>query len=128
DVGNSTNAYLEGGYATTYSHNRWVVPNLNNGGTGATILSGNPFIPADIQAAMTANNIASFTVGTFNGDLSPLQGINERETSRAIAGLDGNFDLFGRTWTWDAHGGYDQTKIISKTPGDVINANWTAAT
>ncbi|HEY6645390.1 TonB-dependent receptor plug domain-containing protein, partial [Povalibacter sp.] len=128
DLSDDTNVYAEGGYATTYSHNRWVVPNLNNGGTGATILSGNPFIPANLQTQMTDNNVASFTVGTFNGDLSPLQGINERKTSRAMLGVESSVDLFGTAWKWDAHGGYDQTKMVSKTPGDVITANWNAAT
>lgn len=128
DLTDDTNVYAELGWATTRSHNRWVVPNLNNGGTGATILSGNPFIPANLQAQMTANNVSQFTVGTFNGDLSPLQGINERETSRAMLGVESSVDLFGTTWKWDAHGGYDQTNIVSKTPGDVITANWNAAT
>jgi iron complex outermembrane receptor protein len=128
DITDNTNAYLELGWSTTHSHNRWVVPNLNNGGTGATILSGNPFIPANLQAQMTAANVSQFTVGTFNGDMSPLQGINDRETRRAMAGLEGSFDLIGTNWKWDAYGGYDQTNIISKTPGDEITANWTAAT
>lgn len=128
DITDNTNAYLELGWSTTHSHNRWVVPNLNNGGTGATILSGNPFIPADLQAQMDAENVSQFTVGTFNGDMSPLQGINDRETRRAMAGLEGSFDLIGTNWKWDAYGGYDQTNIISKTPGDEITANWTAAT
>jgi outer membrane receptor protein involved in Fe transport len=128
DLTDTTNAYAEVGWSTTHSHNRWVVPNLNNGGTGATIVSGNPFIPADLQAQMTASNVSQFTVGTFNGDMSPLQGINDRETRRAMLGLEGSFDLIGTGWKWDAYGGYDQTNIISKTPGDEITANWTAAT
>lgn len=128
DLTDTTNVYAELGWATTHSHNRWVVPNLNNGGTGATILSGNPFIPAELQAAMTAGNVSSFTVGTFNGDMLPLQGINDRETRRAIAGIEGSFGLFGTDWKWDAHGGYDQTNIVSKTPGDEITANWRVAT
>ena len=128
DLTDNINAYAELGWATTHSHNRWVVPNLNNGGTGATILSGNPFIPANLQAQMTASNVSQFTVGTFNGDMSPLQGINDRETKRSMLGIEGSFDLIGASWKWDAYGGYDQTNIVSKTPGDEISANWTAAT
>ncbi len=128
DLTDTTNVYAELGWATTHSHNRWVVPNLNNGGTGATILSGNPFIPANLQAEMTANNVSQITVGTFNGDMSPLQGINDRETRRAMLGVEGSFNFIGTNWTWDAYGGYDQTNIVSKTPGVAVTANWTAAT
>ncbi|HEY4366161.1 MAG TPA: TonB-dependent receptor [Steroidobacteraceae bacterium] len=128
DLTDNTTAYAELGWATTHSTNVWVVPNLNNGGTGATILSGNPFIPANLQAQMTANNVSQFTVGTFNGDMSPLQGINDRETRRAMLGIEGDFDLIGTNWKWEAYGGYDQTNIVSKTPGDEITANWNVAT
>jgi len=130
DLTENTNAYAEVGWATTHSHNRWVVPNLNNGGTGATIYPDNPFIPDDLRAQMFGygGNVTQFTVGTFNGDMSPLQGINDRETRRAMLGLEGSFDFVGTNWKWDAYGGYDQTNIISKTPGDAITANWTAAT
>lgn len=52
-----------------YLHGRTHIFSFNTprgsfGGTptAATIFSGNPYLPADLQATMTANNIASFTL------------------------------------------------------------------
>lgn len=126
DVTDSTNVYVELGYSTTYSHNTTVVPNLNNG--GETINSGNPFIPASVQSVMTADNISSFTVGSFNGDMPYLQGINQRDMERAILGAEGKFNLINTDWKWESFVGFDQMDITSKTPGDEISANWDAAT
>jgi iron complex outermembrane receptor protein len=125
DVTDSTNVYTELMYSTSYSHNTSVVPNLNNG--GEPILSGNPFIPASVQSEMTANNISQFTVGSFNGDMSYLQGINQREMRRALVGADGKFNLINTDWSWESYAGYDEMDITSKTPGDEISANWDVA-
>ena len=125
DVSDNTNVYTELAYSHTYSHNTTVVPNLNNG--GEPILSGNPFIPASLQATMTADHISQFTVGSFNGDMSYLQGINQRDMKRAILGAEGKFNLINTDWKWEAFGGYDEMDIDSKTPGDEITANWDVA-
>jgi len=126
DVSDNTNVFTELAYSHTYSHNTSVVPNLNNG--GQSILSGNPFIPASVQSTMTADGISAFTLGSFNGDMSYLQGINERSMKRAIVGAEGRFNLISTDWKWEAFGGYDEMDITSKTPGDEISANWDVAT
>lgn len=126
DVSDNTNVYTELSYSHTYSHNTSVVPNLNNG--GQTIFSGNPFIPASLQSTMTADGISAFTLGSFNGDMSYLQGINERSMKHAILGAEGKFNLFSTDYKWEAFGGYDEMDITSKTPGDEISANWDVAT
>ena len=125
DVTDNTNVYTELMYSTTYSHNTSVVPNLNNG--GEPILSGNPFIPGSVQSEMTANNISQFTLGSFNGDMSYLQGINQRQMRRAIVGAEGKFNLLSTDWKWESYAGYDEMDITSKTPGDEITANWDVA-
>jgi outer membrane receptor protein involved in Fe transport len=126
DVSDNANVYMELGYSTTYSHNTSVVPNLNNG--GEPIYSGNPFIPASIQSAMNADGISSFTLGSFNGDMPYLQGINQRDMKRAILGSEGKFNLISTDWKWEAFAGFDEMDITSKTPGDEISANWDVAT
>jgi iron complex outermembrane recepter protein len=126
DLTDNVDVYTELAYSHTYSHNTSVVPNLNNG--GQTILSGNPFIPASVQAAMTANNISAFTLGSFNGDMGYLQGINQRDMKRAIVGAEGKLNLLSTDWKWETYAGYDEMDITSKTPGDEISANWDVAT
>jgi len=125
DVTDNFNVYTELQYSTTKSHNKEVVPNLNNG--GLFIKSGNPFIPASVQAQMTAQGIQQLELGTFNGDMPYLQGINEREFKRYVVGAEGNFDLIGANWKWDSYYTHNQNDIESWTPGDRINANYNAA-
>jgi iron complex outermembrane receptor protein len=126
DVTDDTNVYTELSYSHTYSHNTSVVPNLNNG--GQTILSGNPYIPASVQSTMTADGVSAFTLGSFNGDMGYLQGINQRDMKRAIVGSEGKFHLLNDDWKWEAYAGYDEMDITSKTPGDEISSNWDVAT
>lgn len=134
DITDNATVFAELQYSKTKSHNRQVVPNLNNG--GVIIKSGNPFIPASVQAAMDAtvdadgnaiDPITQFEMGTFNGDMPYLQGINERELKRYVGGIEGEFDLAGNPWSWDAYYSHSDQGITSFTPGDRLNANYKAA-
>lgn len=125
DISDNVSTFLELQYAKTHSHNKQVVPNLNNG--GLFVYSGNPFIPAGVQAAMNAADIDRIELGTFNGDMSMLQGINDRELKRGVFGFEGNFDLGGKEWTWDASYAHSEQGVESWTPGNRINANYNAA-
>ncbi len=67
------------------------------------ILSGNPFIPASVQAQMTALNITQFTLGTMNADLWRIGHINDRILNRYVVGIDGTFDAMDTSWGWSAY-------------------------
>lgn len=125
DVTDNVTTFVELQYSKTKSHNTQVVPILNNG--GVFIYSGNPFIPASVQAAMDAASIDRFEIGTFNGDMHYLQGINERELKRGVFGFEGNFELGGKEWNWDASYAHSEQGVESWTPTNRINANYNAA-
>lgn len=125
DITDTTTTFVELQYSKTHSHNKQVVPNLNNG--GLFIYSGNPFIPASVQAAMDAAGADRIELGTFNGDMQMLQGINDRELKRGVLGFEGNFDMFGKEWNWDASYAHSEQGVESWTPGNRINANYNAA-
>ena len=126
DLNDYVTAFVELQYSHTRSHNQQVVPNLNNG-SSVTIQQRNPFIPDSVRDAMIANNVTAFRLGTFNGDLPYLQGINTRELKRGVAGLEGSLDMFGSEWNWDAYYTHGEQEITSETPGNRINARYTAA-
>src|SRR5690606_34773944 len=69
-----------------------------------TIYSGNPFIPASVQAQMTQQNIASFRMDkTLPQGLDPL--MNSRaptvtEVGSIAAELEGEFS---NGWNWSVH-------------------------
>jgi len=89
-----------------------------------TINSGNPFLPASVQAAMTANKLASFSFGTSNQELGFLKQQSDTETSSFNVGFDGRL---GDRWTWDAHYVYGQFYEGEQFLNDVNTANYNFA-
>jgi outer membrane receptor protein involved in Fe transport len=79
-----------------------------------TIRTGNPFIPATVQAAMTANNLATISLGSMHPDLDIAVASGDRTVSRVALSLDGKF---GDGWKWNAYYQYGQSKQAYSTPG-----------
>ena len=76
--------------------------------TALTIFSGNPFIPANLQAVMTANNIASFSlrrVGSLT-DLGQMYLDDTTEQDVATAGFNYEFPGDGFFGGWNIDGYY----------------------
>jgi len=101
--------------------------NIGNAGlTGdKNILSGNPYIPASVQAQMTAGGIASIPVGSDTMNNRILSNItmrslydvygqnyvqNYRQFARAVATLEGSATLFGEDWGWNAYYQHGQVR------------------
>jgi len=69
-----------------------------------TIRCENPFVPASIKAACTANNITSFQFGTYNGQFPrSISVAPERDTTRVVVGAKGEFAMLGGDWSWDTY-------------------------
>jgi iron complex outermembrane recepter protein len=84
-----------------------------------TIKADNAFIPAALQAQMTAGGIPSFSLGT--AAIENLQNLNQvsiknlsqsiaqnfvqnyRQLMRGVFTLTGNYKLFGEDWSWNAY-------------------------
>ncbi len=97
-------------------------------GNGATILSGNPFIPASVQAQMTALKITSFTIGSMNYDMPNVKNEARRITTRYVVGSEGKFNAMDTGWSWNAYYQYGKTKATTDVI-DVLNLNnWRLAT
>lgn len=126
DVSDNVTAFVDLQYGKTWSQNSQVVPILNNGGS-VFVYQDNAFLLPEVRQSMIDNNIDAIEIGTFNGDMHFLQGINEREMKRGVLGFEGNFDLAGREWNWDASYVHGEQNIVSWTPTNRINANYAAA-
>jgi outer membrane receptor protein involved in Fe transport len=96
-------------------------------GSGPTILSGNPNIPASVQAQMTALGLPSFRIGSMNYDLPTVGNDVNRETHRYVAGLDGEFDVLGKNWTWNAYYQHGETESTTRVLGVVQTARYALA-
>jgi iron complex outermembrane receptor protein len=84
-----------------------------------SILSGNPFIPAAVQAQMTARGLSSITIGTWNADIPTRESNNTREVQRYLAGFQSSFGALGVDWKID---GYYQ-KGITNAHESLVSVN-----
>ncbi|MEJ1966071.1 MAG: TonB-dependent receptor [Gammaproteobacteria bacterium] len=119
DVTDHFNAYLQVSHATNWtsgiSFPHYLVATSPT--AGLLVSSGNPFIPASVQAQMTALGVTSFRVGTMAYDLPWVTAETDRTTNRYVAGGTGDFDLFATNWKWNAYAN------IGRTTGNTYTHN-----
>jgi outer membrane receptor protein involved in Fe transport len=126
DILDNVTAFAEAGWAYEHAISLYGVSYFHLG--NVTIQSGNPFIPAPVQAQMTAQGINSFTLGTTNADESTgFSPDNARTFERYVGGLEGKFDILGATWNWKAYVEHSQTHVTATVPNDEIESNYSLA-
>jgi iron complex outermembrane recepter protein len=126
DITDNLTAFVEAGWVYENARSLFGVSYFHLG--NVTVQSGNPFIPASVQAQMTAQGINSFSLGTSNGDESTgFSPDNARTFQRYVTGLDGKVDILGNTWHWNAYVEHSQTDVSASVPNDEIEANYTLA-
>ncbi len=77
---------------------------------GSTNPNANPYLPASIQAACTANGITSFVYGV-DYPFPNYQNVEiARIQRRFVLGGDGAFTLFNKNWTWDTYAEYGESQ------------------
>jgi len=108
DLDADNELYFTVNYAKVGTSNQ---PNPGATETGLTIQCSNPYVPQSIVTACGTNNITSFTLGTVSPFLPNIKVNTERTQKRFVLGADGRFDLFGKTWTYDAY--YQHGESIS---------------
>ncbi|MGE3474197.1 MAG: TonB-dependent receptor plug domain-containing protein [Rhodospirillaceae bacterium] len=90
-------------------------------GNGATIRTGNPFIPAAVQAQMTALGVTQFQLGSMNYDLPFITTESDRTTNRYVLGANGDFDAFSSSWNWNAYWQKGITRVAYDALGPTRN-------
>ncbi|PZU01007.1 MAG: TonB-dependent receptor [Brevundimonas sp.] len=115
---NDIKATFEASYAGSDGSN-WSSPYARQ--ANITVRSDNPFLPLQIQQAMTANAISSFTMGRLNYDLVTPGGHGGeagyyRRQERYMAALDGTFLETGRWRTYYQRGQSDVWYTRSNNP------------
>jgi len=88
----------------------------------ATIYSGNPFIPAPVQAQMTALGLSSFHLNVWNADVGAAGADNIHRLGLLVLGAKGAFDAWGTGWSWEV----EASRSISWTSVTAINDPITA--
>ncbi|MCC6914673.1 MAG: TonB-dependent receptor [Rhodospirillaceae bacterium] len=90
-------------------------------GNGATVRTGNPFIPASVQAQMTALGVTQFQLGSMNYDLPFITTESDRTTNRYVLGANGDFDAFSSSWNWNAYWQKGITRVAYDALGPTRN-------
>lgn len=94
-------------------------------GSFPTIQLENPLIPEPVRSQMTDLGLTTLQLGTWAFDIAGSENSaawgadNDREVSRYIAGISGDFSLLGGEWTWNAYyqrGQSDNEVVARKVP------------
>ena len=111
DVTDDVNVFLQASWAGQHTFDQAF--SQFNPGNGPVIRSGNPFIPASVQAQMTRAGVTSIPIGTMTFDLPSEDLDNTRMVNRNVLGASGKFDAFGSGWTWNAYyqNGYSRSSV-----------------
>lgn len=129
DVTDHFNLYLQLSHATNWTSGiafpQYQVATSPT--AGVLVQSGNPFIPASVQAQMTALGLASFRVGTMAYDLPFVTAETNRTTNRYVLGGTGDFDLFSRNWKYEVYANIGRTFGHTYTHNARNTANYNLA-
>lgn len=112
--------FAEGLYANTRADQLAASP-LNNsviqGGANGylTFSVNNPMLTQQARDWFAANGYTStFTISRTNADIVDISGKSETDVYRAVGGLEGKFDLGGRTWNFEAYVNYGRSDVVDR--------------
>lgn len=123
DVTDELNAYFEAKYTKTEGEN--IGQPFFRFGIGANnIKRDNAFLNPRVAATMDEFGISSFVVNKMYNDIGRRLEENTRETTRFVAGLEGNIS---DNWTMDISLVQGKSEIERINGANVINANYFSA-
>lgn len=122
ELSDSVRFYAQASWAESKTNG---MHNSNERPNNYRIYSGNPFLPADAQALLTATNTPFFGLGRLNNDLSADSTLDQSTRSqRYTVGLTGT--VLG-DFRWDAYYTYGQADVDSVTHNNINYPNFYAA-
>lgn len=83
----------------------------------------NPYVTPELGALMDAAGLTQLQVSRFNVDAGRRGENVERQTTRAVLGIEG---YFGEEWSYEASANYGQTTIDRLNLNNRINERWHA--
>lgn len=84
------------------------------------IRAGNPFLPAAVSDALTAQGVGGFRMTRLGNDIGNNRYKIENKSPRFSAGLEGTF---GDGWDWDAHVSYGRNDYRTDSLNNPVIAN-----
>lgn len=118
DFSDTLYGYTTLGYSQSTGYLTAAQPRLT--ATQLFVRAGNPFLPASVSAAMTAQGVGGFRMTRQGNDLGNNEYEIENKSPRFTAGLEGSF---GDGWDWDAHVSYGRNDYTFDSQNNPIAAN-----
>ncbi len=118
DLTNNVTFFAEGTYFELRADELVQQPSFNTvlfgGSSGAPVFSSdNPFLTDQARQILADGGVTQFTLSRVNLDLADTSGFGENEIMRGVAGLRGDFNLFGRDFNWEAYANHGRTEITT---------------
>jgi outer membrane receptor protein involved in Fe transport len=88
----------------------------------------NAFLPGPIRGAMVANNMDAFYMGRTEFDLGPQDAKTSNTIFRGAWGLNGDFDLGGKTWKWDVNTELGKNEFSNYWTNEASETRWNRST
>lgn len=98
--------------------------NFNYNNADITIRRDNPYLPANILAAMVANNLQTVTMGRLNPETGLNTNTSRNHYYRFGTGLKGSFNA---VWNWDLSGSYTYAEANTTGENNRKQALWALA-
>lgn len=107
DITDGVTFFIEATYFDSRADELVQQPTFNTvlfgGGSGALNFSAdNPFLTEQARQVLRENRVNSFLLSRVSLDLADTTGFGRNEIMRGVAGLRGEFELFGRDFNWEA--------------------------
>lgn len=118
DFSDNLQGYASVGYSQSTGDLTAAQPRLTS--TQLFIRAGNPFLPAAVSAAMTAQGVGGFRMTRQGNDIGNNLYEIENKSPRFTAGLEGSF---GDGWDWDTHVSYGRNDYRFDSQNNPIVAN-----
>ena len=124
DLSDNVSLHVEGLYNRRRSNQLFSPVLLDIGGTAGTIrgyslANNHPFNPFGTANGVPTANALTFAANSawrvrkVMSDVGNRDNIQDVETWRIAAGLEGTFTAFGSDWSWDLHGSWSYNEIAS---------------
>lgn len=124
DVADDWNVYAEGMVSHLDTDTRYYYGGFAN---NLTVRADNPYMPATLAARMNALGITSVPFGTMKGDIGASGAHAEHGYFRAVGGVDGKFNAFGKQWTVNGYYEFARATLNNMATNATYLPNWNRA-
>ena len=121
-LNDSVSVFAQVSYASYNGYSFYIRPTQQ-----FNVAVDNAFLPETVRQQMIDNGVSSVRVRNAHADIPASGTVNERETTRYVAGAEGAFESFGMDIDWDVYWQTGITETDERQQPTYKTANFRAA-